>query len=327
MNSAILPQNIGNVCVGLASLLYALPLQYLLLELSRKGDEVGGFLAGLIVLIPMWLLLLTALLCVAISGGFDWLPVRRANLYALLVAATISLAVISALRLDVPLHPSPASRVLVGSLLHGAILLTIALATLNLNPRLASGLPLRAVNLAWTTCATLSLVLCSGWAGHRLVNTAAGRMAGVAHILQTNGELSRKNLARIPELDPQRDFAELLALTNEFQSRAVRDAAITKLRAAPGFVPNLVDALQNGPAEHALSAIECCPLAEEERRSVAGPARIAMKRITEKAQADLRYMPKRTPQTNAGLGQSLVWHHRHQTRQCGNRFSTGLGHV
>ena len=83
MSTSPLLQTIGNIGIGIAALLYALPLQYLLLELSRKRDDGGGALAGVLILVPMWLLLMAALLCVTASGGFDWLRLNSGWRYAL----------------------------------------------------------------------------------------------------------------------------------------------------------------------------------------------------------------------------------------------------
>ena len=56
MNLSPLFQTAGNVCVGLAAVLYILPLQLLLWELSRKRDKGAGMILGILILVPMWLL-------------------------------------------------------------------------------------------------------------------------------------------------------------------------------------------------------------------------------------------------------------------------------
>lgn len=72
MNPSQVLQTVGNVGVGLAALIYVLPLQLLLFEVRRKRDEGGsGVFAGLLLIVPMWLLLLVGLGCVSSSGGFD----------------------------------------------------------------------------------------------------------------------------------------------------------------------------------------------------------------------------------------------------------------
>jgi hypothetical protein len=88
-------QALGNICLSLAGAIYLLPLQHLLLEYSRKKDDGGGAIAALIILTPMWLLLLAALLVATAKGGFDGIPVRRSFLPALVIAATLALAVVT----------------------------------------------------------------------------------------------------------------------------------------------------------------------------------------------------------------------------------------
>lgn len=96
MNVSVLPQPIGNVCAGLATLVFLIPFQRLLPKYADKhlnSDEWAT--PDLQVLAPLWLLLMVSLLCVSIIGGFDWLRLGRLALYVLAVAGTLALAVVS----------------------------------------------------------------------------------------------------------------------------------------------------------------------------------------------------------------------------------------
>ncbi|MEO6324868.1 MAG: hypothetical protein ABIT01_11595 [Thermoanaerobaculia bacterium] len=295
-----LHQTIGNVCVGIAGFLYVLPLQHLLLELSRKREDGGGALAGIIILIPMWLLLMAGLACVVAGGGFDWLRLNRSWLYALTVLATLALAVVSFARFEIALLP-PAGRVpriLAGSLIHLFPLLTMLLVVLRLNPRLARGLPIHgAVMLPWTICAALSLAFCGGSIGYRAVAAGGIQVGGFIQKFGSNSELSRTNLARIPGLDPKAEFTELVRLADESQSRAVREAALAQLRRSPDFVASLVTELTDGSPssgvlDHALALVEFAPFTLDEQGLLALPARNAMERITKYMRSELRHFPK-----------------------------------
>jgi hypothetical protein len=297
MNPSTISQTIGNICTVLAGILYALPLQYLLFELSRKREDGGGALAGIIILVPMWLLLLAALLCVTASGGFDWLRLSRGWLHTLAVLAIVAMAILAFARFETVPNAGRITRILVNSLIYVLPLLTILLVTINLNPRLAPGLPLKAVNLPWTICAGACLALCVGYVGYRAVAAGGNRIRGIGHTFSNNSELGRKNLATIPTLDPQRDFTELVRFTGEFQSRDVREAALAQLRRHPDFVARLATELttatpSSGELGHALDAVEFAAFAPDEQKLLALPARQAMERSTGYIRSELRYFTK-----------------------------------
>lgn len=294
MNSSALPicQTIGNCCVGFAALIYALPLQHLLLELSRKKDDGGGVVAGLIILIPMWLLLLVALSCVIASGGFDWLRLNRPVLYFLTTMATLSLAIVSFLRFEMLARPGFFDRIIQSAPIYLFPIATMLLVVLSLNPRLAASIPPQVYRLPWIIFASLSLTACLGYVGYQFVNAGRNGLVGVAHGFRSNNEVAQQNLARIPTLDPQRDFSELLTLVDQFQSRDVREAAITRLREHPDFLERLITELNTGAPDNALEFLNSATLSATEQQRLALPARIAMERFTEKIQSELRYMPK-----------------------------------
>lgn len=86
-------QTFGNLCLSLAAILDLIPLQHLLIEIARKRDDGGAAIAGILVLGPMWLLLLVGMILATAQGGFDGLPLRRGLHHALIIAATLALAV------------------------------------------------------------------------------------------------------------------------------------------------------------------------------------------------------------------------------------------
>lgn len=290
-------QIIGNGCVAIAGIIYALPLRHLLLELSGKKDDGGGFLVGLVIMIPMWLLLMAALLCVTANGGFDWLRLNRGSLHTLTVLATLALAVLSFARFETLPHAGPVSRLIAGSLIHLFPLLTMLLVMFHLNPRLVPGLPLMTVSLPWIICAAISLAICGGFVGYRVIAAGGSQLGGIAHTLRNNGELERKHLAVIPTLDPQRNFTELVRLADEHQGRGVREAALARLRRHPDFVERLVAELNmatpsSGELGHALAVVDFAPFTPDEQKHLALPARDAMERITGHLRSELRHFPK-----------------------------------
>jgi hypothetical protein len=108
MNVSPLQQIIGNICVGLASIVFLFPLQNLMWDYARKNLNNDSWTTPLLyILIPVWLLLMGALLCVTASGGFDWLRLGRPALYALTVGAALSLAAVTFVFREFISFPSP----------------------------------------------------------------------------------------------------------------------------------------------------------------------------------------------------------------------------
>ena len=295
MNPSTLQQTIGNVCVGIATLIFLLPLQRLLWEFARKHlNDNQWVTSALFILIPLWLLLMGALLCLAASGGFDWLRMGRPALYALTVAASLALAVVTFVFIGLYIRPGFTPRFLYIPVIYLVPLATVLLVVLSLNQKLVPGLPLRAVNLSWTFCAAISLTLCGGYLGYRLVTGGGSQIRSIAHRFSSNSELSRKNIAQIPTLDPKRNFTELLRLAGESQDR---DVALVQLRSNPDWVAGLVAELtratpSSGELDHALALVDFATFTPEEQKLLALPARNAMQRITKYMHSEFRYFLK-----------------------------------
>ena len=281
MNASPLLQTVGNVCVGLAALIYALPLQVLLFELSHKRNDHGqGTIVGLFLFVPMWLLLLGALCCVIAGGGLDGLRLSRGWLYPLTVVATLAMLALSFLVFEFPRHPDFFTRLIgrvPGYVLPPATMLFVAL---SLNPRFTSAIPLPPVRWTWLACAGLSLALCGGFLGWRVLRIGTADVMGLASATSRRGVSDRDILATLPTLDPQRDFAELLRRAGPGESRAVREAATARLRANPDFLETLAATLNSHEPGDGLSFLFSAELSSAERTRLALPARNAIERFT-----------------------------------------------
>lgn len=291
MNSSSLLQTIGNVCVGLAALVFLVPLQHLLWDYGRKHVNHDQWVTpALFILIPLWLLLLIALLCVTASGGFDWLRLGRTVLDALTVAASLALAVVTFVFIALYIRPGFTPRLLYCPVIYLLPLATMLLVVLSLNPKLASGIPIQWLRLPWTIFAALSLVACAGFFGHRLVRTGFGGMANLVHQIRHARENAPDHLARIPTLDPQSEFgfAELLGLADVYHDRETREAATARLRELPDFATRLATILEAGSekaSSDALEFIEAATLLPDEQAKLALPTRTALERFIDQIPA------------------------------------------
>ncbi|MBX3745569.1 MAG: hypothetical protein KF833_09700 [Verrucomicrobiae bacterium] len=280
MNSPSLLQTIANLCVGLAAVIYGLPLQWMFFEaLHRRNGQTdhgaGLFVMGAI-LVAMWVLLLIGLCCVIASGGLDGMGPARGGWYPLATGAALSMLALSFFIFEVPRHPDFLTRILGRMPFHAFPVATMAMIVLSMNPRLTAGIPLTPVQLTWLGCAGLSLLLCGGYLGYRFAVPVLGRAVGLGTELARRGPTDRDTLSRIATLDPQRDFADLLRLTHSSQRRAVRESATARLRSHPDYLEALVATLTSHPSEPALEFIYSATLLPSEQALLALPARTAL---------------------------------------------------
>jgi hypothetical protein len=284
MNPSVSPlgQIVGNCCVGLAFVLYAFPLQVLLWELAhKKNDSAGGAIAGLIILVPMWLLLWVALWCVTASGGFDWLPFNRPVLHALVIATTLALAVVSVVFMGMLPRSGFLERIVICAPIYLFPVATMLLAIPSLNPQLAPEITPQMFRLLWTVFAALSLAGGLSFVGYHAVRTGVGRVVGIAHRFGQVGPSSSETLAKISTLDPEHDFADLLSLADPSKSRPVREAATTRLRTNPDFIGALVADLNSRNPSASLAFVYDATFSPVELAKLAQPTRQAIERFTD----------------------------------------------
>ena len=286
MNSPALPHTIGNICVGLATIVFLLPLQHLLADYARKHVNNNEWTThALFILIPMWLLLMGALLCVTASGGFDWLRLSRPVLYAFTVAAAFALAVITFVFVALYIRPGFTPRFLYTPVIYLVPLATVLLVVLSLNQKLLPGIPTQWLCWPWTILAALSLVACVGFFGYWIVRTGTGGVMSIAHRIRNPGPSSGEILAQISALDPEKNFEDLLRRASRHESREVREAATARLRSHPKFLERLSTELETGHVEPAVAFLRDVELSPAEQTRLARPARKAMQRWVDRIPA------------------------------------------
>jgi hypothetical protein len=281
MNPSQVLQTVGNVGVGLAALIYILPLQLLLFEVRRKRDEGGsGVFAGLLLILPMWLLLLVGLGCVSASGGFDGWGWPRYGVHAFMVCASLSMAVMSFACFEFPRHRDLLVRLSGAVPVYTFPVATLVLVVLSLNPGLAPGIPVAPVRWIWFACAAFSLAIVGGYLVWRVLwMRLRGGFAAVASRFRRSGPTEGEILSRIATLDSRDDFRELLRRAASFQGRTVRDAATRRLRESPEFLETLAATLSSLDPGDALEFLLGATLSPAEQTRLALPSRSAMERF------------------------------------------------
>lgn len=283
-------QTIGNICAGLAAVVLLLPLQRLLSQYASTYLSTNQWVpSALYVVIPLWLLLMGALLCMTASGGFDWLQLGRPALYALTIAAALALATVSFVFVALYVRPGFTPRGLYVPVIYLVPLATMLLVTLSLNPKLTPD-SVQWLRMPWTIFTALSLVACLGFIGQRTLRGGMGGLAVIAARIRNPAPSSEAILAELSTLDPQRDFDELLRRTGPGESRAVRDAVTARLRTNPQFIESLAANLNSRDPDRGLSFLASATLSAAEQRALALPARNAIERLTNDIPAP-NYMP------------------------------------
>ncbi|MBL9190211.1 MAG: hypothetical protein JNK23_22205 [Opitutaceae bacterium] len=279
-------QIIGNICVALATLIFLLRLQPLLTDYASKEASNDQWVTpALFVLIPVWLLLMVALLCMTASGGFDWLRLGRPALYALTAAASLALAVVSFVFVALYIRPGFTPRGLYSPVLYLVHFGTVVLVLLSLNQKLAPGIPMHWLRWPWTIFTALSLVACVVLFGYWIARTGAGGVMGIAQRIRHPGPSTGEIFSHISTLDPEKNFEELLRGANRLQSREVREAATARLRSNPKYLEMLAAELETGHVEPAVEFLHGATLTPTEQTRLARPAGKAMQRWVDRIPA------------------------------------------
>lgn len=164
-------QTVGNICVALAAVVLLFPLQRVLRENAALYLSDDRWVMPILAyLIPIWLLLMGALLCMAANGGFDSLRLSRSVLYSLTVAASFALAVVTFVFIGLYIRPGFTPRVIYTPVIYLVPLATGLLVVLSINQKNPPSIPIQWLFWPWISFAAMSLVLCSLFLVHRLIN-------------------------------------------------------------------------------------------------------------------------------------------------------------
>ncbi len=279
MIASHITQITGNVCVGLAVLVLLFPLRRKFWDFASQHPSDDRWTTPVLgVLIPLWLLLMVALLCMAANGGFDWLRLSRPVLYTLTVGVSVALASVTFVFIALYIRPGFTPRAIFAPGIYLTPLSTGLMVVSSLNQELAPGIPLQWLRWPWTIFVALSLVVCAVFVGHRLKNTGFGVHNIVRRVLAAR-DFSAEHLDKIATLDPQRDFNDILPYATQNRGRAVREAATARLRKHPDFLNALAANLTSHDPEHGLEFLPSATLSPDEQARLALPVRTAIERF------------------------------------------------
>ena len=279
MNPSSSQQLIGSLSAGLATLLYLMRLMPLLSEWARKETSSDQWVTPVLtILVPVWVLLMVALLCMTAGGGFDWIRLSRPKLYMLTVAAAFALATVSFLFIGLYLRPGFTPRGLYSPVIHLMTFSTVGLVLLTLNQKLLPGVSMQWLLRPWTWFTALSLVGSLIFSGHWIATNGVPGLSGIAMQFVRMLPASEAELAQIAKLDPNDEFQELVWHANRDEKRAVCEAATARLRSDPDFLERMAVMLDSGFADPALAFVRDAALTPDEKARFARPALNALGR-------------------------------------------------
>lgn len=279
MDPSISQKIIGNISAGLAVLIFLIPLQRLLMEWARREVSNDQWVTpALYILVPMWLLLMVALLCMTASGGFDWIRTSRPMLYALTVAASFALAAVSFVFIALYIRPGFTPRGLYSPVVYLVTFSTVLVVFFSLNQKLVAGFPTNWLIKPWTWFTALSLIGSLVFSAYWISTNGVPGLSGIATRVIRLLPASEEELAQIAKLDPKNDFEKLLWHANGNEKPAVCEAATARLRSDPEFVERMAMMLDSGYAEPALAFVRDAELTPDEKTRFARPALNAMGR-------------------------------------------------
>lgn len=279
MNASSVSQVLGNLCTGIAAVILFVPLQSFLHTYWDKHVNDDQWVTPVLYsLVPLWLLLAVAMVCMTSVGGFDWLGLGRSLRYALVVAGTLSMGTLMFIGIGLYVRPGFTPRVLYTPIIYLVPLSTLALAVVGLNPRIGSAIPMQWLRLPWAVVAGFGLFVSVFFLGPKVARLATGGLAGMAQQSGRVAPSSQETLDRIAKMDPQNDFESLLWQATPTHGRQALEAATARLRSHPDFVGQLAATLESGHFEPAVGFLRDATLSPDELARLARPARTGMER-------------------------------------------------
>jgi hypothetical protein len=285
-------RTLGNLCAGLAVLLYAIPLPLMLVEPpSHDGGQSEGW--GLILtLIPLWFCLAAALCANTSNGGLDWLLIPRWPQYALAAARCLAMAVVTGLsgllRHETADQIPWAVRQLVpfawAMWIFPPVIAIFCFLTINSGrgadvARLVLRAPVALVG-------GMSLLASFGMLAQWFISSQQKQAARVDAIVSENTERTQRQMEDLRGYDANTQLSFVLGYTNRFKDAKLRELALQKIRAVPDLEEQLIAGLRSPWFETVLIFLEDAD--PPDSKALAEPARDAFLLQAERVRTTLR---------------------------------------
>jgi len=246
--SLMLSSVLGNLCLGLAAVLAALLFA---LAPQQDGGASGGGKLMLVVLLglPFALSLAGALEAAVVRGGLDWLSRSRGLQHGFALALALCVTVVTvfcvALYREPPAQMPWTLRPLIGVALYLLPLLVLAGTALALNAAWRAALPAALVRAPLLLAGAGAALICAGLLVELLVAMQADSVRRIEERQAADAERDREMLAEVASLDPLTQLGRLLNQTSRYETPAIRELALRKVRSNPALNDELARMLRN----------------------------------------------------------------------------------
>lgn len=283
---------IGNLCIGLAMLLYALPLPFLAGEPPGHDGSQGAAWGIIFTLIPLWFCLTVALCVSAANGGLDWLAVPRGTLYLLAAVTCLAMAVVTGLsgilRNETADQIPWAMRPLVpwawAMWLFPILVSTFCLLTIN--PGLGAAIPRLVLRLPLGAAGGLSLLVAFGLLAQWFISSQQKQAARIDTIVSEQAERTQRQMEEVRGYDANTHLSFVLGYTNRYNDPKLRELALEKIRAVPDLEEQLATGLRGEWCLEVLVFLDASD--PPDGKPLAEPAREAFTILADRARARTR---------------------------------------
>jgi hypothetical protein len=288
-------RTIGNLCIGLAVLLYLIPLPLIIVSPPTHDGGQSEAWGLMLLLLLLWVCLAVALCASATNGGLDWLTIARGSQYALVVVTCLAMAVVTGLsgllRHETADQIPWAVRPLV-PFAWAMWIFPMAIAIfsiLTVNPAIGAAVPRLALRAPVGLVGGMSLVVCAGMLAQWFISSQQNQAARVDAMVSESTERTQHQMETVRALDANTQLNQVLGYTNRYHDPKLRELALEKIRAVPDLEEQLAAGLRGPWYEQVLIFLDASdppdgkPLAEPSRDAflaVAEDARSTMKGLS-----------------------------------------------
>jgi hypothetical protein len=272
-------RTVGNICVGLAVLLYAVPLPLLISEPpSHDGGQSEAW--GLMLLhLLLWSCLAVALCVSAADGGLDWLSMARGLQYALVVVTCLAMGAVTALSGllrhetadQIPWAVRPLVPYAWAMWIFPLVIAVFCLLTIN--PALGATAPRLVLRAPLGLAGGISLLVSLGMLAQWFISSQQRQAARADAIVSEVSERTQQQMEDLRKYDANTHLSFVLSYTNRYNDQKLRELALEKIRAVPDLEQQLIVGLRSPWYESVLIYLDAedppdaKPLAEPARDS------------------------------------------------------------
>lgn len=274
----------GNMCLALALVGYFTALPFVLNDRSGRASPDGIIVSAVLALIPIWLLIATALCISTANGALDWIAVGRGAQQVVVVVSCVALLAVCAVSVVGKVSPPSAvpwaGRPFARWGVHVLPLVAIAFGFCALNLAPLSAFPAVIYRLPFALAAGAAVLAGIGLLGQWVADVQHRAAERVQEEVRVDNERDRQTLARIRSLDAEKDVPELLGYTNRYNAASVRELALARLAENSNLTQAVAGALSGGWAEQGLIYVDACDVDDPD--ALAEPVRQAILRTAER---------------------------------------------